>query len=113
MWLLAALLVVRIATKFLGVLPVALRYVRPHATFTTPLMSTGLTFGTISSLYGLNAGIIDRGQFTILIAVVIGSAIVPTIVAQRFFAPSVHALTAEEIADVEDEEFEPSVRATE
>ena len=108
-WLLIALLVVKIATKFLGVLPVALRYVRPHATFTTLLMSTGLTFGTISSLYGLNAGIIDRSQFTILIGAVIGSAIVPTVIAQRFFSPPVHALTGEEIADVEDEEFEPDV----
>ena len=100
----------KIATKFLAVLPVALRYVRPHATFTTLLMSTGLTFGTISSLYGLNAGIIDRGQFTILMGAVIGSAIVPTVIAQRFFAPPVHALTAAEIADVEDEEFEPGVK---
>ena len=108
-WLLAALLVVKIATKFLGVLPVALRYVRPHATFTTLLMSTGLTFGTISSLYGLNAGIIDRSQFTILIGAVIGSAIVPTVIAQRFFSPPVHVLTGEEIADVEDEEFEPDI----
>lgn len=106
-WLLVALLLVKIATKFLGVLPAALRYVRPHAIFTTLLMSTGLTFGTISSLYGLNAGIIDRRQFAILIGAVIGSAIVPTIVAQRWFAPPVHALTADEIAQVEDEEFEP------
>lgn len=107
-WLLAALLVVKIATKFLGVLPVALRYVRPHATFTTLLMSTGLTFGTVSSLYGLNAGIIDRSQFTILIGAVIGSAVVPTVIAQRFFAPPIHPLTAEEVPDVEDEEFEPA-----
>jgi Kef-type K+ transport system membrane component KefB len=109
-WLLGALLVVKIAAKFLGVLPVALRYVRPHATFTTLLMSTGLTFGTISSLYGLNAGIIDRGQFTILIGAVIGSAIVPTVIAQRFFAPPIHTLTADEVADIEDEEFEPGVK---
>jgi hypothetical protein len=74
------------------------------------LMSTGLTFGTISSLYGLNAGIIDRQQFTILIGAVVGSAIVPTIIAQRWFAPPVHVLTAEEIAQVEDEEFEPPRR---
>lgn len=106
-WLLLAFLVVKIATKFLGVLPAALRYVRPHAVFTTLLMSTGLTFGTISSLYGLNAGIIDRQQFTILIGAVIGSAMIPTIIAQRWFAPPVHVLTAEEIATVEDEEFEP------
>jgi len=107
-WLLGAFLLVKLATKFAGVLPVALRYVRPHAIFTTLLMSTGLTFGTISSLYGLNAGIIDRQQFTVLLGAVIGSAIVPTIVAQRWFAPPVHALTADEIAAVEDEEFEPA-----
>jgi Kef-type K+ transport system membrane component KefB len=108
-WLLLVFLLVKIATKFAGVLPVALRYVRPHAVFTTLLMSTGLTFGTISSLYGLNAGIINRGQFTILIGAVIGSAIIPTVIAQRWFAPPVHDLTAEEIADVEDEEFEPPI----
>ncbi|MBI4263256.1 MAG: cation:proton antiporter [Acidobacteria bacterium] len=106
-WLLAAFLAVKIATKFLGVLPPAIRYVRPHAVFTTLLMSTGLTFGTISSLYGLNAGIIDRQQFTIILGAVIGSAIAPTFIAQRWFAPPVHELTQEEVAQVEDEEFEP------
>ena len=50
-------------------------------------MSTGLTFGTISALYGLNAHIIDRTQFSLLIAVVVLSAIVPTAIAQRFFQP--------------------------
>src|SRR5256712_5139033 len=106
-WLLFAFLFVKIATKFLGVLPAARRFVRPHAVFTTLLMSTGLTFGTISSLFGLNAGIIDQQQFAILIGAVIGSAIIPTIVAQRWFAPPLHALKAEEIVAVEDEEFEP------
>jgi len=70
-------------------------------------MSTGLTFGTISSLFGLNAGIIDRAQFGVLLGAVIGSAVVPTLIAQRFFSPPVHRLTAEEVAEVEDEEFEP------
>jgi hypothetical protein len=51
------------------------------------LMSTGLTFGTISSLYGLNAGIIDRTQFSLLISAVVLSAIVPTVIAQRFYQP--------------------------
>ena len=45
------------------------------------MMSTGLTFGTISSLYGLNAGIIDRTQFSVLVSVVILSAVVPTAIA--------------------------------
>jgi hypothetical protein len=59
-------------------------------------MSTGLTFGTISSLYGLNAHIIDRTQFSLLIAVVVLSAIVPTAVAQRFFQPrAAHELDRE------------------
>ena len=62
-----------------------------HATFTTLLMSTGLTFGTISSLYGLNAGIIDRTQFSLLVTVVVLSAIVPTAIAQHWFSPSVEA----------------------
>jgi len=106
-WLLFAFLFVKIATKFLGVLPAALRFVRPHALFTTLLMSTGLTFGTISSLYGLNAGIINRQQFTILLGAVIGSAVIPTVVAQRWFAPPLQALKAEEIVEIEDEEFEP------
>ncbi len=106
--LLAGFLVVKIALKFAGVMPVALRYLRPHATFTTLLMSTGLTFGTISSLYGLNSGIIDRSQFSVLVTTVILSAIVPTVIAQRFFSPPVHELTAEEVGLVEDEEFEPA-----
>lgn len=106
--LLAGFLFVKIALKFAGVMPVALRYLRPHATFTTLLMSTGLTFGTISSLYGLNAGIIDRAQFSVLVTTVILSAIVPTFIAQRFFSPPVHVLTEEEVGVIEDEEFEPA-----
>src|SRR2546428_12024860 len=95
-WLLFAFLFVKIATKFLGVLPAALRFVRPHAVFTTLLMSTGLTFGTISSLYGLNAGIINRQQFSMLLGAVIGSAALPTVVAQPWVAPAVQAPKAEE-----------------
>jgi hypothetical protein len=48
---------------------------------------TGLTFGTISSLYGLNAHIIDRTQFSLLVTVVVLSAIVPTAIAQRRYSP--------------------------
>ena len=70
-----------------GDLPAGRRYCAPHAAFTTLLMSTGPTFGTISSLYGLNAGIIDETQFSLRVAVVVLSAIIPTVVAQRFFQP--------------------------
>jgi Kef-type K+ transport system membrane component KefB len=89
--ILALLFVAKMVPKFGGVYPLARRYTAPHATFTTLLMSTGLTFGTIASLYGLNAGIIDRTQFSLLIAVVVLSAIVPTAIAQRFFQPHAEA----------------------
>jgi Kef-type K+ transport system membrane component KefB len=85
--ILALLFVGKMVPKFVGIYPLARRFTAPHATFTTLLMSTGLTFGTITSLYGLNAGIIDQAQFSVLIAVVVLSAIVPTAIAQRFFDP--------------------------
>lgn len=50
-------------------------------------MSTGLTFGIISALYGLDNGLIDQQQYSILITVVIASTVVPTLIAQRFFQP--------------------------
>jgi Kef-type K+ transport system membrane component KefB len=85
--LLGVFLGVKVACKFVGVYPLARRYLREHATYTTLLMSTGLTFGTISATYGLSAGIIDRAQFSVLVSVVVLTAVVPTAIAQRFFAP--------------------------
>jgi len=85
--ILGILFTAKMGPKLVGVYPLARRYTAPHATFTTLLMSTGLTFGTITSLYGLNAHIIDRTQFSLLIAVVVLSAIVPTAIAQRFYQP--------------------------
>jgi Kef-type K+ transport system membrane component KefB len=67
--------------------PFARRADRRHGTFTTLLMSTGLTFGTISSLYGLTTGIIDKTQFSLLVTVVVLSAVVPTAIAERWFLP--------------------------
>jgi Kef-type K+ transport system membrane component KefB len=85
--LLAALTASKIVPKLGLVFPLARRADREHAPFITLLMSTGLTFGTISALYGLNAHIIDRTQFSLLITVVVLSAIVPTAIAQGFFSP--------------------------
>jgi Kef-type K+ transport system membrane component KefB len=87
--ILTVLFAAKIVPKFGAVYPLARRFTAPYAAFTTLLMSTGLTFGTITSLYGLNAGIIDRTKFSLLIAVVVLSAILPTAVAQRFFHPHV------------------------
>jgi Kef-type K+ transport system membrane component KefB len=88
---LALLFGAKMAAKIVAVYPLAHRYTAPHAAFTTLLMSTGLTFGTISSLYGLQTGIVDEAQFSLLVAVVVLSAIVPTVVAQRWFQPDAAA----------------------
>ncbi|CAN7752401.1 MULTISPECIES: hypothetical protein [unclassified Variovorax] len=50
-------------------------------------MSTGLTFGTISALFGLSHQVIDQAQYSYLVAAVIGSAVVPTLIANAFFLP--------------------------
>jgi hypothetical protein len=53
----------------------------------TLMMSTGLTFGTISALFGLNHHIITQAQYSYLVATVIGSAVIPTAIANAFFMP--------------------------
>jgi Kef-type K+ transport system membrane component KefB len=88
---LAVLAAAKLLPKLGLVLPLARLYAPAHAPFMTLLMSTGLTFGTISSLYGLQAHIIDRTQFSLLVTVVVLSAIVPTAIAQRWFSPDVQA----------------------
>lgn len=87
-----ALLGAKMLTKFAGVFPVTrrYRYPRQESMYTTLLMSTGLTFGTISSLYGLSHGIINQAQYSLLVAAVIASAVVPTWIANRFFLPHRH-----------------------
>lgn len=84
---LAVLVGAKMVPKFGLIFPLARKYAAPNAAFTTLLMSTGLTFGTISALYGLNAHIITRTQFSLLVTVVVLSAVVPTAIAQRRFHP--------------------------
>ncbi len=89
--LIAAFLAVKVGAKFIGVWPVsrAFRLGVRESNYTTLLMSTGLTFGSISALFGLSNGYIDQSQYTILVTVVIGSAVVPTLIAQTWFRPKV------------------------
>jgi glutathione-regulated potassium-efflux system ancillary protein KefC len=83
------LLGAKMITKFVGVYPVTRWFASPRkeAMYTTMLMSTGLTFGSISALFGLSHGIVSQAQYSYLIAAVIGSAIVPTLIANAFFLP--------------------------
>lgn len=76
-------------TKIAGVHPATkfYRYAQKEGIYTTLLMSTGLTFGSIAALFGLTHGIIDQSQYSLLVVVVIGSAVVPTLIANAFFIP--------------------------
>ncbi|HEY7029186.1 MAG TPA: cation:proton antiporter [Gemmatimonadales bacterium] len=87
--LIVAFLLLKMGTKIVGVWPLThlFRFGRRDGLYTTLLMSTGLTFGTISALFGLSNHIIDQGQYTILVTVVIGSAVIPTLIAQHYFEP--------------------------
>ena len=90
-------LAVKMATKFCGILPLTryFRFERREGMYTTLLMSTGLTFGSISALFGFTNHVIDQEQYTILVTAVIGSAVVPTLIAQRWFQPTSRPLAEE------------------
>jgi glutathione-regulated potassium-efflux system ancillary protein KefC len=100
MGVLALLLGAKMITKFIGVYPVTRAFKAPfqESMYTTLLMSTGLTFGSISALFGLTHGVINQTQYSYLIAAVIGSAIVPTLIANAFFLPR-HLLPADPAHD--------------
>jgi Kef-type K+ transport system membrane component KefB len=92
--LIALFLGVKMFTKFAGILPLT-RYFKfepREGMYTTLMMSTGLTFGSISALYGLTNHIIDQSQYTVLLTAVIGSAVVPTLIAQIWFQPKFEPL---------------------
>jgi glutathione-regulated potassium-efflux system ancillary protein KefC len=79
----------KVVSKIAGLLPTirAFKYTRDENVYYTLMMSTGLTFGTISALFGLNHGVITQAQYSHLVATVIGSAVLPTLVANAFFMP--------------------------
>jgi Kef-type K+ transport system membrane component KefB len=83
------LLLAKMASKGVSVYPIAraFKYNRQEGVYTTLLMSTGLTFGTISALFGLSHKIITQTQYSHLVATVIASAVIPTLIANAFFLP--------------------------
>ncbi len=90
-WLITILFAVKVIAKIIGVFPIArfgFGYSKDNANYLTLMMATGLTFGTISSLYGLTHHLISQTQYTALVTVVILTAIVPTFIAQTIFKPS-------------------------
>ncbi len=104
-----ALFGAKVASKIFGLYPVIgiFRESQKERWYYTLLMSTGLTFGSISALYGLTHGIVNRDQYSFLIAAVIASAVIPTLIANMAFLPE-HLLEA----PMADEEVPQLDRAT-
>ena len=94
MGMIGAYLGMKMLTKFIGILPLTkvFRFDPREGMYTTLLMCTGLTFGSISALFGLTNHIIDQNQYTILVTAVILSAVVPTLIAERWFQPQFRPL---------------------
>jgi len=94
-----ALFFAKMGFKLAGLLPTvrAFGYNGHDGVYYSLMMSTGLTFGTISALFGLNHGIIDQTQYSHLVATVIGSAVIPTAIANARFLPK-HLLPGRESA---------------
>lgn len=106
-----ALFAGKIATKVFGLFPVVgvFRREPKERWYYTLMMSTGLTFGTISALYGLSHGIVSQEQYSHLVAVVIGSAVIPTLIAQAAFLPR-QLLPAPDLAEANAEVAAAGVR---
>ncbi len=96
------LLAAKVGSKIFGLYPVIGMFHREKNArwYYTLMMSTGLTFGTISALYGYSHGIISREQYSFLVAVVIGSAVIPTLIANYAFLPR-HLLPGEPVGEEE------------
>ena len=79
----------KVISKIFGLYPVIGRFrkERKEKWYYALMMSTGLTFGTISALYGLSHGIVTPEQYSFLVAAVIASAVIPTMIASFAFMP--------------------------
>jgi len=95
--IIVVLLLIKMITKSIGIFPLtrAFKFKKQEGIYTTLMMSTGLTFGSISALFGLTNGIINQDQYTILVTAVIGSAVVPTLIAQQWFQPELTLIEEE------------------
>ncbi len=91
LWLFLA----KMFSKMIPLLPTirSFDYLGKDGVYYTLMMSTGLTFGTISALFGLSHHVISQSQYSFLVATVIGSAVIPTAIANAHFLPR-HLLPA-------------------
>lgn len=112
------LFVAKVGSKIFGLFPVihVFKEDKNEKWYYTLLMSTGLTFGTISALYGLSHGVINQEQYSFIVGVVIASAVIPTLIANKFFLPS-HLLEKpvldDQVPDMEEIELHSGSKNTE
>ena len=97
--LFTSLLAIKISAKFAGVYFFVRKYMPGNEIYSTLLLSTGLTFGTIACLFGYQSGIIDQLQYSVLLGAVVASAVLPTFIAQKWFFPKYD----EDLVDMEEE----------
>ncbi len=107
--LVALFFAAKMVTKAIGVRPLTGVFGMSNRTgnYTLMMMSTGLTFGSISALFGLTNHYITSFQYSVLVTVVIMSAVIPTLIAQTFFQPKAsdsRERTVEEAALMQEEE---------
>jgi glutathione-regulated potassium-efflux system ancillary protein KefC len=93
-----ALFAAKMISKLVPLVPTvrAFDHVGHQGLYYSLMMSTGLTFGTISALFGLNHQIITPAQYSYLVATVIASAVIPTAIANAWFMPR-HLLPKSEV----------------
>jgi Kef-type K+ transport system membrane component KefB len=98
-----ALFAGKVVSKIFGLYPIISPFYKESSErwYYTLMMSTGLTFGTISALYGLSNNIIDQDQYSFLVAAVIASAVIPTVIANFAFFPKryIHVASLDEEED--------------
>ena len=79
--------VVRQIAKFIGVYGISRYYLKDSCEYVTLMMSTGLTFGLVAAVFGLNSGVISQTVYSILTGVLVLSAVLPTFVAEKWYSP--------------------------
>lgn len=81
------LFILRQLSKYIGVHYPSKLFLKKDHNYVTMLMSTGLTFGLVAAVFGLNNGIINQSEYSIITGILVLSAILPTLVAEKWYFP--------------------------
>ena len=90
------LFTLRQISKYIGVYYPSKKFLKQNHTYVTMMMSTGLTFGLVAAVFGLNNGIINQTEYSVITGILVLSAILPTFVAEKWYTPKHKELGIEE-----------------